>query len=496
VAPGVAAAYVRMAGRPVDLRRFRVGGRDGPFLLRPGAGKALPHLATAALTSVLRAQGIDHEVLDLQEFWHGTAVAPRGDFDVVGISTTFIWDQASMKAVIDWTVAHYPGATVVLGGQYSNFKFQEILAAHPEVDYVIRGDAEVAFPQLLRALDGDGVAADVPNLAVRQPDGRVVTTDIQYVDIETQDSPSFDGSHGLIPYESMRGCPFTCKFCSYPVASPKWRYKSADKILRDWTRYAETNGASAIRSMDSTFTVPPTRFRTLLETLPSLGVQWEAYTRANVITSREVVEQLEQANCRFLFIGFESMSDVVLKRMSKAVFANQNVRAIEAFRNTTIDLRGSFLVGYPGETPEEYQSTHDFIVNHFHGRFNVHFFIMQDETMPVWQDAQIYDLRVTNPFTWTHTGMDSATAMTLRERTIHAVRWQNDEAIHDVWQSWHDRPIHPTAPLRTSYRIEKAIERLAFAVRDLGESESTSRRVRGLLGDLEGLGVDTAASSP
>src|SRR5262245_31146704 len=287
VTPELAATYERLAGRPVDLYKFRVGGPDGLPLMRPGHSRTLPHLSTAALTSILADAGVEHDTFDLEHFWHRTGKPPAGDFDVVGVSTTFIWDQATMKAVVDMATDRYPAATLVLGGQYSNYKYREILDALPDVDYVIRGDAEVAFPQLLRSLDGDGSAADVPNLATRKPNGEIVVTDIQYIDLEAQESPSFNGSHDLIPYESMRGCPFTCKFCSFPLASPKWRYKSADKILRDWARYADTNGAAAIRSMDSTFTVPPTRFRPLLEKLPSLGLPWEAFTRANVITSRE-----------------------------------------------------------------------------------------------------------------------------------------------------------------------------------------------------------------
>lgn len=418
IRPEVADAYTRMAGRSIDLSRFRIGAPDGQRLLRPGVGRTLPHLPTAAVRTVLDAMAIDYEVFDLVNLWRDTGVEPRGHFDVVAVSTTFMWDRASLAKVVRWIAERYPDATLVLGGQYSNLKFADILTNHPEVDVIVRGDGDMA---------------DIPNLAVRRPDGSVATTDIRYVDLDAQDSPTFSGQHDLVPYESMRGCPFTCKFCSFPFASPTWRYKSADKIIRDWSRYAAENGATAIRSMDSTFTVPPPRFRELMERLPALGMPWEAYTRANVLASKEIVEQMEASHCRYLFIGFESMSDVVLKAMNKAVSAAQNARAVEALRGSSIDVRGSFLVGYPGETPEDYERTHQFIVEQYHGRFNVHFFIMQDETMPVWQDAERYNLTVTTPWKWRHSGMTSNTAMQLRERTINDVRWKNDDALFDVW---------------------------------------------------------------
>jgi hypothetical protein len=43
--------------------------------------------------------------------------------------------------------------------------------------------------------------------------------------------------------------------------------------------------------------------------------------------------------------------------------------------------------------------------------------------------------------------------------------------------------------------LRKPVERLAFAWKDLGESETTSRRVQSLLSELETLGVDTGATS-
>lgn len=480
-------AYLRLAGRPIDLRRFRYGGGRHP-LLRPTRGKA-PHLPTAAVRSILDETGIDYEWFDLEDLWHGSDREPSGDFDVVALSTSFIWDQATLRRCLAWIRVRYPGATLIAGGQYATFKHDDLLIDHPTIDYLIRGDAEVALPMLLRALAGHADLRDVPNLVCRDENGSLYVAPLSYIDIETHPSPVFHGRHDLVPYESMRGCPFTCKFCSYPAASPKWRYKSAEKIVRDWSAYAETNGAKVIKSMDSTFTIPPVRFRRLLEVLPQVGIAWEAYSRANVLDSREVVQRLEAAHCRYLFIGFESMNETSLRNMSKKVSVAQNYRAVEALRGTSIDVRASFLVGYPGETPEAYAETHRFIVEQFRGRFNVHFFILNDETMPVWQDAPRFDLEVTNPITWKHCGMDSQTASALRTQTLFETRWRNEHAIHELWQPRYARPLVPDVDLQTNYRIEKLVEQLAYLAKDLGTGEAEAARCQAILGELERHGV-------
>jgi radical SAM superfamily enzyme YgiQ (UPF0313 family) len=493
IAPDVAAGYQRLAGRPVDLRAFRAGGSGGELLLRPWRGVA-PHLPTATVRSILESHDIDHDWVSTDAIWYGKTEPPAGDFHVVGLSTTFIWDAASLARAVSWIHARYPSATLVLGGQYSNLKYADILNTHPEVDLIVRGDSEVSLPLLLAQLAGDRDLSAVPNLAWRAENGAILAPAIQYIDLEAHPSPVFKGKQAMIPYESMRGCPFTCKFCSFPAASPRWRYKSAEKIVGDWSRYAEDNGAELIRAYDSTFTIPPTRFRELLERLPSVGVPWEGYSRANTISSREVVQQLEAARCRRLFIGFESMNTVALKNMDKKVTLPQNFRAIDALRGTSMEIRASFMVGYPGETPDDYAQTHKFLVKDYQGLFNVHFFMFSDETMPVWEDAPLFDLEVENGWTWKHSGMDSETAQRLRAETLLAARWQSDHAVHDLWQPNYMRPFMRDLRMPQTLRLEKAIERLAYLLKDHGEGEASAARCRGLLAELSELNVWTGSA--
>src|SRR5262249_34012414 len=242
-------------------------------------------------------------------------------------------------------------------------KYREILSNHPEVFVVVRGDAELALPQLLNQMARGGRLSDVPNLALRgSSNGEVVLTSFEYVDLETYPAPVFAGPTPIVPYESMRGCPYTCRFCSFPAASPKWRYKSAQRIVDDWAHYRGENGTVHIRALDSTFTVPRTRFSELLNLLPAVGIGWEAFTRADTIASPRIVDALAKSNCRTLSIGFESMSDNSLGYMDKRVSAAKNRRAFRLLCGSPVGYRMSFMVGYPGETPVDYAETHSFLV--------------------------------------------------------------------------------------------------------------------------------------
>ena len=57
--------------------------------------------------------------------------------------------------------------------------------------------------------------------------------------------------------------------------------------------------------------------------------------------------------------------------MNKRVSSAQNERAHTLLEGSGVDLRTSFMVGYPGETPEDYELTHRFIVDRVRGRFGI-----------------------------------------------------------------------------------------------------------------------------
>jgi anaerobic magnesium-protoporphyrin IX monomethyl ester cyclase len=514
------AAVERLQNASSWLRGFRLedlsftgwDGKSYPLLRREKSGSLslsiggqiqiertpIPTLSASTLVSILTRAEIEHDYLSLEAVWEGRAIH-SSSFDCVLLSTTFICDHASLARAISWITDRLPGIPVILGGQFSNLKYREILRNHPEVFVVVRGDAELALPQLLRAMARGVALTDVPNLALRGPsDGDVVLTSFEYVDLETYPAPVFARSTPIVPYESMRGCPYACRFCSFPAASPKWRHKSAERIVTDWARYRDENGTVHIRSLDSTFTVPRTRFDELLDLLPSVGIGWEAFTRADMIASPKIVEALARSNCRTLSIGFESMSDNSLEYMDKRVSAAKNRRAFKLLRGSPVGYRMSFMVGYPGETPADYAQTHSFLVNEFEGHFQLSVFSLQDVTMPVWQDAARFGIRVSKvedpDYSWSHCGMDVATAVALRKETLREVRWKNDAAVPFLWQTDYQTPVMPHRSVADNYRIEKILERIGFLPVDFPDANESGPLLEALLAELEGFGISVPSS--
>lgn len=492
--PNNARDYLR--GTPLsdfDLRQlaFRHRGETYP-LLRPRRHE-YPHLTTFTLLSILERAAVDVVHLDAAALWAGTAVAPSGPIDAVLLSTSYIWNQRLLSLALSWVQEQFPGVFLILGGQYSNLKYAEIMNRYPQVHTIVRGDAEVALPRLLRAGRRNTSYPLIPNLVYRTDKSHWTQTSTGYIDIDTMPRPALRGTFPVVPYESMRGCPFTCKFCSFPFASPKWRYKSAKKIVSDWQGYAETNGTVFVKSMDSTFTIPPSRLRALLRLLPDVDIEWEGYSRANVLDSPELIDAFVAAHCRFLSIGFESMSDHTLGLMNKRVSRAQNLRAFRLLRGGDLGYRASFMVGYPGETPEDFALTHTFLEEDWHGHYMLSVFSISDETMPVWEDKQRLELVVHDPedpdYSWSHIGMDVHEARRLNHATLDAVRRNNEHAVLLLWQAAYQQWLVPALSTADNLKIEKAVARIGMAPRDHADPRAGSAAVQLQLDGLRAMGV-------
>lgn len=474
-----------------------VAGRSKYPLMR--APDDTPHLTTFTLESILGNSRHDFRRIALAAVWADEAPSFSGELDVVLLSTTYIWSRAMLAAAMKWIGKHFSSVPIVVGGQYTNLKFKSVMQRYRAVTAVVRGDGEIALPSLLDALEDHRNLSSVPNLAWRDGD-EIRTTAIEYLDLDTTPSPTLPHRFRIAPYESMRGCPFDCKFCSFPAASPKWRYKSAEKIRDDWVSYRADNGVSIVDAMDSTFTVPLKRLRTLMEILPAADIpSWACYSRADILRSHEMIEGLLGAGCFYVVIGFESMNEDTLRRMSKRVSAAQNRRAFELLAAHELGYTINFIVGYPGEDETQFEDTRRFLIDEYSGYFMLHQFSISDETMPLWEDRDELAIRVIDPEDpdsgWSHRGMTSDDARRFQKETLDAIRHKNDVAVPVLWQRNYAQPLLPTGDTTKGLAVEKAVDRLAMAPFDYADIDRGAAEITLQLERLARLGVEYGALS-
>ena len=138
---------------------------------------------------------------------------------------------------------------------------------------------------------------------------------MKYEPLDTMEKVSYEGQFERLSYESVRGCAFGCKFCTWDAGIKCFRYKSAERIIKDCEEYMGENGIKRIEINDSTFLFPFSRIPELLEGFKRLGLHWKAHSRSDVPFDKEMVKALDESHCDILQIGFESMTDRILKNI-------------------------------------------------------------------------------------------------------------------------------------------------------------------------------------
>ncbi len=277
------------------------------------------------------------------------------------------------------TVAEVP---LVWGGIHPTL-FPEQTLADPLVDYIIHGEAEYSFLELLdflagrpvslEGIEGLGYESD-GGLVVNPPPAPLDVTDLpdpdyslleieRYIEREVYDYAGSRRVRGLDVHTS-RGCPYRCSFCTNILpAFKKWRAKDANRVLADLDGLAKRFDLEHIWFSDDFFFGSRSRVRTILEGMVQrgLGVTWEANARVDNFRpgylNDEMLGLLAESGCTSLRFGVESGSQPVLDILRKDITPEQAVEAFTKCEKQGIVANGFLMIGIPGETIDDIRRT-------------------------------------------------------------------------------------------------------------------------------------------
>jgi radical SAM superfamily enzyme YgiQ (UPF0313 family) len=252
------------------------------------------------------------------------------------------------------------GAPVILGGAGFSI-FPQSALTYLGADMGICGEGEQAFVQLLERLSRGQDLSGVPGLVL--PDGGPATASIRPADLDALPLPTadgvlsfpttFNGQQIWLPFQTRRGCPMNCSYCSTATIEGKLlRKRSPALVVESLAQFAET-GFTHVFFVDNTFNLPPSYARELCNRLVArkLGITWRCILYPWKV-DEELVENMARAGCVEVAFGFESGSSAILKSMNKR-FQPEEVRSIaEMLKSHGIKRMGFLLLGGPGETHE------------------------------------------------------------------------------------------------------------------------------------------------
>ena len=498
--PGIRAKLITDAytvdGVPIipENASFVDSGRVVPLLRRNQSG--YPPLVTRTLEDILDKNDISYLSIPCDTIWEDREFEACS-VPFVCLSTTFMWSERMIQRALEWVSDKVQFRYLIIGGHYSSIKYRLMLSQYPQISYIIIGDGETALPALIHHLEKpeSGDLKQIPNLAFLK-DGKLVLTQQKYEDISKLPKVQYKGKYDRLSYESVRGCAFGCKFCTWDAGIKRFRYKPVEQILQDVKEYMTENQIKRIEINDSTFLFPFSRIEGIVDGFSKMGIHWKAHCRADVPWTDELIEKLNHSNCDILQIGFESMNDRILKNMNKKTTAAMNRFTNEALSHTRIDTVVSFIIGFPDESPAEFQDTWDYLLKDFQGHFYLFVFEMEDKSLELYAERDKYGFELYEDDEdclhggshWKHNGMTSEQAFQIRGEVLRSVRRANARAIYKSWQSPYEWPFITNQTREQNLKIERLVDNLVFLPQDVPSSEIHSAVVA-IRDELKGLGI-------
>ncbi|MEM3498882.1 MAG: radical SAM protein, partial [Conexivisphaerales archaeon] len=166
------------------------------------------------------------------------------------------------------------------------------------------------------------------------------------------------------PIMTTRGCTFHCQYCSSSeMMGRRYRTRSVQNVIDEIREVQEKYHVRDIEFIDDTFTLNMKRASQIMKTIVNekLDIKLALSSRVNTI-NEDLMQDLKKGGTANMYFGVESGSQRVLDLMQKGIKLEQAISAVNLAKKYKVGVLCSFIIGYPGETPEEMDQTIKFSV--------------------------------------------------------------------------------------------------------------------------------------
>jgi anaerobic magnesium-protoporphyrin IX monomethyl ester cyclase len=305
--------------------------------------------------------------------------------DVIGLSV-MTFQRRSAFRLVERLRALRPGAKIVAGGYDPSLATAAWTDATPGVDFVVSGEGEETFSELLRALESGEPFDRIAGLSFRTEGGfrHNPKRPIRPLEDDTLRLPK-RSARVLSGYtllgkpidvvETSRGCTFDCSFCSIiAMRGRNFHRRGFERVLAD-IRDAREHGARAIFIVDDNVTLDVRRFEALCDAIVEAGLQdieyvVQAMTSAIADHGESLAPKMRRAGFRYVFLGIENIlaedlgflkADAKNRRHENGRSAgNATLAAIEHIHRNDMRVVGGLIVGNPGDTRDSIEANLEF----------------------------------------------------------------------------------------------------------------------------------------
>lgn len=256
-----------------------------------------------------------------------------------------------------------PDVKIVFGGVAATFLWEHFLKHFPQVDFVVIGEGEYTFLNLVRLIEKGNYKdiKDVKGIAFRKNGKIVRTKDAEVIqDLDELPIPAkyFEYQHVVF----SRGCPWKCTFCGSPGF---WGKKIRFHSPKNFVQHLEvlySKGVNSFYVSDDNFTIKKNRVIEICKRILDRGLKitWVAISRVNYV-DEEILNWMRKAGCIQISYGIESGSEKIRALLNKNVKTDDIKNTFALTHKYGIIARAYFIYGSPQESWDTIQDTIDLI---------------------------------------------------------------------------------------------------------------------------------------
>jgi radical SAM superfamily enzyme YgiQ (UPF0313 family) len=305
--------------------------------------------------------------------------------DLVGLSVMTFQRKTAMK-IIDLVHSLAPAARIAVGGYDPSLAPDAYTEASAGVDFLVRGEGEITFRELLRAMENRSGFDEIAGLTFRRGDRFYHNQDRKVSSLDGGEiRPPNRNTRVLRGYtmlgrpvdviETSRGCTFDCSFCSIiEMRGRNFHAYSFDRVIAD-IQDAYDHGARAIFIVDDNVTLNVKRFEALCHAIKNAGLNSidysvQAMTSALANHDESLTRLMREAGFRYVFLGIENIleDDLQFFRASSKNASRENgrrvgnatIKAIDYIHRNKMYVIGGLIVGSPNDTRESIEANLEF----------------------------------------------------------------------------------------------------------------------------------------
>jgi radical SAM superfamily enzyme YgiQ (UPF0313 family) len=264
---------------------------------------------------------------------------------------------------------------IVLGGPDVRYNAENLLKVG--ADFLVIGEGEETFLELISSTHTEGGVIGlekINGLAFKDEKGEICINPERALRKNLDDLPlpnraainlnlyldAWQKHHGesSMTISTMRGCPYTCHWCSRGAYGLSYRRRSPEKVVEEIKIIQNQYKVDAFWFVDDVFTISHRWLEDFTKCLKNqqVKIKYECISRADRM-NENVIDLLKKSGCFRVWIGAESGSQKIIDLMDRRVKVEQVQEIIRLTRKAGIEAGTFIMLGYPQETENDIKQT-------------------------------------------------------------------------------------------------------------------------------------------